>query len=312
MNRMKGRRYDLTIIIPHFNMPDELKKLLDSIGSHERVQVIVVDDRSDRYLNELERCKKSYDNVLFLQTEYGKKGAGAARNTGLSQAEGKWLLFADSDDLFLPEWYEVVSSYLESDYDVIYFSPVSRKRDGSASRRHERYARYINNYLSSSYGGEERLRGRFSVPWSKMIRTDLVEKNKILFDEVFYSADVMFSAKIGYYAKKIAADETPIYCIIDHEDSMSRTKSGEVYCRRLVIYCERDRFFKERLSQKKFEAYGGLCFLYSVKDTLKKGYGWKTIHEMRKIYKKYDIPLIIINYRKHIDRIFSQISQKDH
>lgn len=300
---MKDLLYNLTIIIPHFNMPRELCMLLDSIGCRKEVQVIVVDDHSDKYLDELAVCRKKYPHVLFLETETGKKGAGAARNTGLRRANGKWLLFADSDDRFLPEWFSVILPYMNSGYDLVFFSPASQKRDGTASRRHERYEQLVKNYISSSYGGEEQLRGHFTVPWSKLIRRSLLKQNHIYFDEVFYSADVMFSAKTGYYAQKITAVNTPFYCIIDHEDSMSQTKSGEVFCGRLKLYCERERFFQKRLTKKQFNAYGRICFLSSAKDALKKGYDWQTILAMQKIFRENHIPFLVINYRKRIDRL---------
>lgn len=302
------RRCDLTIIIPHFNAPGDLRRLLESIGVRDGVQVIVVDDFSDQYLEELNECKAEFDNVLFLETAEGKKGAGAARNTGLERAEGEWLLFADCDDVFLPGWYEVISPYMESDCDLVYFAPVSKRRDGSGSNRHERYKKLIDDYLSSSYGGEERLRGHFSVPWSKLVRADLVSEHGIRFDEVFYSADVMFSAKVGYFAEIIAADTNPIYCIIDHDDSMSRTKSGEVYCRRQQIYCRRDCFFRKRLSGEQFSAYGRMSFLYSAAEALRKGYGWRTVIEMAHIYRKYRIPFAVFNYRKYASGAADRLS----
>ena len=308
MNNTNGRRYDLTVIIPHFNAPGDLRLLLESIGVREEVQVIVVDDFSDQYLAELYECKAAFDHVLFLQTEKGKKGAGAARNTGLGRAEGEWLLFADCDDVFLPGWYEVISPYMESGCDLVYFAPVSKRRDGFGSNRHERYRKLIDGYLSSCYGGEERLRGRFSVPWSKLVRASLVFEHGIRFDEVFYSADVMFSAKVGYFAKTIAADTTPIYCIIDHDDSMSRTRSGEVYCRRQQIYCRRECFLRARLSREQFNAFGRMSFLYSAAEALRKGYGWKSVIEMAHIYRKYRIPFAVFNYRKYADGAADLIS----
>ena len=309
---MKEMQYDLTIIIPHYNMPGDLIRLLDSIGRHDTVQIIVIDDRSDAFLKELEACKEKYDYALFLQTEEGKKGAGAARNTGLDLAAGKWLLFADSDDVFLPGWYEIVSAYMKTKYDLICFAPTSIRRDGSASKRHLPYEKLVKNYLTSSYGGEERLRGHFTVPWSKLIRTSLVQQHQIRFDEVFYSADVMFSAKVGYYAETITAVDTPFYCIIDHDDSMSRTKSSDMYFQRLQIYCERDNFYKNRFSKRKFEAYGRLSFLYSVKDTLQKGYGLKAIIGMGRIYRDNGIPFIVINCRKHMYGIASLFFCRQH
>ena len=307
---MEKEIYDLTVIIPHYNMPDSLRRLLDSIGYDEKIQVIVVDDYSNTYLSELAACQAEYDYVDFAQTAEGKKGAGAARNTGLTHALGKWILFADSDDLFLGGWKDVIYRYIDSDYDLVYFKPYSLKEDGSASKRHEPYARLVDNYLSSAYGGEEKIRGRFTVPWSKMVRASLIRENSILFDEVFYSADVMFSAKAGCLAKKITANPASYYCIVDRDDSMSRTKSDEVYCQRLRIYCERERFIKAHMTKEQFRAYGGMCFLYSVAGALKKGYGWKTIRVMYILFREYRIPFAVFNYNKYFGRILS-LTRKD-
>lgn len=303
MNNTKENHCSLTIIIPHFNAPDDLRRLLESIGSVEGIQIIVVDDLSDWYLTELEECKRAFSNVLFLRTEKGKKGAGAARNTGIRRAVGKWLLFADCDDVFLPGWYEVISPYMDTDYDLVYFSPVSKKTDGSGSDRHKRYSTLIEDYRTSSYGGEERLRGRFTVPWSKLVRASLLYEHDIWFDEVFYSADVMFSAKAGFFAKTIGAETTPFYCIMDHDDSMSKTRSDEVYCKRQKIYCEREQFFRERLSKEQFNAYGRMSFLYSAAEALRRGCGWKTVFEMARIFQKYRIPFAVFNYRKYAARL---------
>ncbi len=302
--------YDLSIIIPHYNAPEELSRLLDSIGCRENVQILVVDDGSDRRLEELEACRRAHPQVLFLETESGKKGPGAARNAALPLAAGRWLLFADCDDLFLPGWYELLSPYLDSDCDLVYFAPVSRRKDGGPSDRHARYAGLVDRYLNASYGGEEQLRGRFSVPWSKLVRSSLVEENHILFDEILYSADVMFSAKVGYHAERIAAVRTPFYCVIDREDSLSQARSGDVYLRRQKVYCERDAFFRSRYTKKQLQAYGRMSFLHTAKDAREQGYDWKTVAALRKLYRAYGIPFAVVNLRRHAERLRDRFSPR--
>lgn len=89
-----------TIIIPHHNIPELLKRCIDSIPNNPEIQIIVVDDNSkdgDNYLKKYSFLNR--DNLLFISTKEGR-GAGYARNIGLSKARGKWLLFADADDFF--------------------------------------------------------------------------------------------------------------------------------------------------------------------------------------------------------------------
>ena len=108
-------KINISIIIPYYNSANSLEKLLDSIGVHQDVEVIIVDDKSNKYLQKYVSNKYNFKNYKFLENNTNKKGAGVARNIGLSYACGKWLLFADADDYLLADWYENVSKYLESE-----------------------------------------------------------------------------------------------------------------------------------------------------------------------------------------------------
>lgn len=292
----------LSIIVPHYNTPHSLRTLLDSIGVHDEIQVIVIDDHSDRYRADFMKCRKEYSRVLFLETDPEKKGAGAARNVGLRHAKGKWLLFADADDFFLPGWYEIVNGYKDSEDDIIYFNPVGKKEDGSRSTRHLLYSKLIEEYLSRNYGGEERLRFRFSVPWSKLIRTETVLRNNIRFDELRYSNDVMFSAKIGYFSKEITADRRSIYCVVEHEGSLTNQNSSEVYLRRMKVLCEREQFLRSHLSRSSFNACWPVSCVFSTKDTLQAGYGMKTVLSLLCLFRKYRIPFFYLNLKMYLNK----------
>lgn len=112
---------DLTIIIPHYNVPDLLEKLIKSIPDSREIQVIVVDDNSDKQKEKLVRVEALYkERVEFYINSTGIKSAGSCRNIGLEHAKGKWILFADADDYFLPNMYDVVKSYFETNYDIIF------------------------------------------------------------------------------------------------------------------------------------------------------------------------------------------------
>lgn len=290
----------MSIIIPYYNTPVSLDSLLGSIGKHDDVQVIVVDDHSDAYRKEFSECQHKYDHVLFLQTDPEKKGAGAARNAGLRHIEGKWLLFADADDEFLPGWYEIVLEYRESGFDMVFFMPKGRKSDGTTSTRHVLYKKLIDDYCSHRYGGEERLRFRFSVPWSKLIRAEIIQKNGICFDEIRYSNDVMFSAKSGYYSGKVTADRRMIYCVTEHEGSLTADNSGEVYLKRMKVICEREKYLRSLLPKETMDACWRISYVFSAKDTIQKGYGMKTVIELFKLFREYRIPFISFCFKRYV------------
>lgn len=72
-----------SIIIPHYNIPDLLRRSLVSIPHREDVQIIVVDDHSsEQVLTELRVIEKDLPYVQFVYSEENK-GGGHARNVGL-------------------------------------------------------------------------------------------------------------------------------------------------------------------------------------------------------------------------------------
>ena len=113
----------LTIIIPTYNSNRKLRRLLSTIPQKDNLEIIVVDDNGQED-PELD-LKCDFPKVIFIKNKFGK-AAGGARNTGLDVAQGHYMLFADSDDLFIEGFEEKILPYLENKlFDVVYFSPES-------------------------------------------------------------------------------------------------------------------------------------------------------------------------------------------
>lgn len=239
--------YDLSVIIPHYNSPKLLQVLLESLGEHPGVEILVVDDKSDKELSEYEECKQKYaETVTFLTNQGEKKNAGAARNVGLRVARGKWLLFADADDYFLPGWYEKVRTCLDDEEDIVFFtSEAVHRYSGEKSGRVVYYNRYCCNFVKGKKGSEDVLRRDFGVPWSKLVRKELVTKNDIWFDEVEVSNDTMFSLKTGYYARKIRVCETPVYCYTEGASLLTSKEDFRVNQVRCAVVADKYLFLKE-------------------------------------------------------------------
>lgn len=84
-----------SIVIPHRNTPDLLQRLIDSIPMREDIEIIVVDDNSDK--DKKAAISRSDVRTIYIDKEHSR-GAGRARNVGMDAAKGKWLLFADADE----------------------------------------------------------------------------------------------------------------------------------------------------------------------------------------------------------------------
>lgn len=237
-------KYNFTIIIPHKNIPDLLNRCLLSIPHKDDIQIIVVDDAS-RNVEALEQLALSFPYVEFIYTKEGK-GAGYARNVGLTKAKGEWLIFADADDFFCDELSELIDKHYTDKADIVYFAAdsvysESLKHSPKLDNRNNR----IEKYLSNPRKIEEYCRYFHTEPWAKMIRMELVEREQIKFDETPLANDFYFSVVSAYYAKNIIFDNHVIYMYTEREGSLSFKYSGneQTMRTRLGVYLGVQKFF---------------------------------------------------------------------
>lgn len=271
----------LSIIIPHYNSPQYLRILLASIPDYSDIQIIVVDDKSTERVEEYEKFKEECvgKNIEFYDND-GIKSAGTCRNIGLQHAIGEWLLFADADDYFTEGFYDVVSRYMNSDYDIVFFPPTSVVMGTEElSNRHLVMAGKVHNYCENpDRKNELELRYRVMGPVSKLIRRAMVLENKIWFEEIIASNDVLFSAKCGYAAKRIKADMQVIYCITAHMGSLTTQWREEILETRLWACLRHFSFLNERLSEEEMNALNmNENVRNMILQTMQKGYPLRKI-----------------------------------
>ncbi len=253
----------LSIIIPHYNTPKTLQRLLDSIPNLSEIEIFVIDDISDQCVQEYKECKVFNNNRNIVFLDNCKKGAGNARNVGLKNAKGKWVLFADADDFFVDDFFKIIKKYTDTDADIVYFAPTSIMMGTEVpSDRHIHYMELVKNYCAlPDYENEIKIRYNYWSPCSKLIRRTLLENNDISFDGTLHSNDMMFSTKVGYYADKIMAVEETIYCITQSDSSLTAMKDKKSLYIRKRVFCNYYLFLHKRLPRKDLTILG-----FGIKD----------------------------------------------
>jgi len=129
----------VSIIIPAYNAEQTLTETLESVRQQtfQSWEVIVVDDGSrDATVRVGEQFARCEPRVRVLQQPNG--GASVARNTGIAQARGVWLLFLDADDMILPDHLANLIATIEQHPEAgaaftgwAYMTPDNRRMKGS-------------------------------------------------------------------------------------------------------------------------------------------------------------------------------------
>jgi Glycosyl transferase family 2 len=94
----------VSIIIPCYNQAHFLHKAIESAltQTYPRREVLVVDDGST---DRTAQVAMTYPKVRYIRQE--NSGVSAARNTGLKQSRGEYLVFLNADDRLLPKALEI-------------------------------------------------------------------------------------------------------------------------------------------------------------------------------------------------------------
>jgi len=214
-----------SIVIPHKNTASLLERLLDSIPWVLSPQVIVVDNNSsDEELQQVEMLRQRFDFLLCHSTGCG---AGDARNVGLQQATGQWVLFADSDDYFMPEASNLISAHADDSADIVFFDVVSAYSETLEPAYRDRSVKLLFQRYHREHDNPDVFRCLYTNPWGKMIRRQLIIDNDIRFEDIPSGNDCYFSVVAGLTARQVAVDERPLYCITVRPGSITSTLDRE-------------------------------------------------------------------------------------
>lgn len=211
-----------SFIIPHKNCPDLLERCLKSIPNREDVEIIVVDDNSD--FSKIPSITRA-DVRLILITQQESKGAGHARNIGLTQAIGKWLLFADCDDYYEKGFLDVLDKNKDEDIDILYFGYFNS--DGSDKRADTVWMDLMYNQFLGSQGLKKdimHLGLSTTSPWNKMYSHSFIKNIGCRFEEIPMGNDAWFVNYAGIKANKIKVIEDRLYNYIQISSGITRAK----------------------------------------------------------------------------------------
>lgn len=204
----------VTVIVPVYNVEEKLNKSINSLmnQSYKNIEIILVDDGStDSTAKLCDEFAERDNRIIVIHKNNG--GVSSARNAGIEAANGKYVMFVDSDDYTDEKSCEVMVNAIEK-YDVdmiiasyytVYNGKVMKhicpeKVYKSISDIKEDFRLiYLDCFLNS--------------PWNKLFKREFITKT---FDEnMKYFEDYYFVLDYMDNIKSMATIETPLYYYVE-------------------------------------------------------------------------------------------------
>ncbi len=193
----------VSVIIPVYNVKDYLIDCLDSVAtqSFANKEVILVDDGStDNSGHICDVYATKHKDFRVIHKTNG--GLSSARNRGIEEAHGKWLIFLDSDDVWSDhDCLQKLYSYAEKlTLDVLRFEyqAVNEKLEYIEPRNYDKSnieCRVLNNYELVNLG----ISGEW-FPWLYLLRKEAISSFK-------FNEHTKFQEDIDFYSRLFASRE---------------------------------------------------------------------------------------------------------
>lgn len=177
----------ISVIVPFYNVEEYLEECLESIRNqtYTNIEVILVNDGSTDGSKKI--CERFCEqDIRFKLVTQENQGASVARNRGVKESNGDYIMFVDSDDVVKDNIVEVLLSYMKTDVDIVECKSTRCKEE-----------LFENNPVNIIFEGESTEAIIKSIeykevkycPFTKLYRRELVEKvpflEGVIYEDVY-------------------------------------------------------------------------------------------------------------------------------
>ena len=222
----------VSVIVPVYNSERYIRECVDSIlsQSFQDYELILVDDGSTDGCGEIIDGYAARDSrVRAVHQKNG--GPSAARNAGLDAASGRYVYFADSDDILDAQLLETVIPRMDEGYDMVVFgfriipAPDKKERENMAYtvRQETKVILDDDEKKAEFIAGPFRRRSIRWEPWNRVFRREIIEERQIRFgyDRRVFAEDMYFTYFYVAHASRILLLPECLYTYRKHEGSVS-------------------------------------------------------------------------------------------
>lgn len=304
----QDKKIKVSIVIPAYNCMEYIDQCMDSIlnQTFSSFEIIIVEngstDGTDQRCDEL---KKQDDRIRVIHITQNA-GVSEARNRGIEEADGDYIVFVDSDDWIAENELEILVQNIEtSAADVVFcdYFKVQGDRTEKCPKILE-YGIYENDkidiVLRNMFAGG----AYFSSIWRGIYKKEVINRGNIRFEKLKFAEDLLFNIEYLLNSKKVyLIEEALYYYFVNEQSSLNRLKDdiGEIIkfpielCKKIRQY----EVIEEYQKELEIEIIIALQRIFNVSlryNDFKKG--------VEEFYQNGESIFKVVNFQERTTRLF--------
>lgn len=261
-----GGKKKVSVIVPVYNTEKELERCICSIRNqtYRDLDILLVDDGSTDTSPVLcDRAAKEDERIRVIHKENG--GVSSARNEGITQAKGDFVVFVDSDDWIEDRMIEKMADAAEKYQASLVvcgyrraLENVSEDNAETAGEKEQEILCSAKEVLNFYLLEDEKIRIPHSV-WGKLFTRELIGTKR--FPLIKRTEELLFSTEIFCELNRCVYLKEAFYHYCDDRETslMHQTDAGHTVEREIPLLIEQIRVIEQNgFSEEAELAY--FCF----------------------------------------------------
>lgn len=217
-----------SIIIPIYNVEKYLRQCIDSVLAENFLdcEIILVNDGSPDGCGEIcDEYANKFSHIKVIHKHNG--GLSDARNAGIKEAKGDYLIFLDSDDYWINinknQKNYIGGGGILSDLQLLTNDKIDLILHPSSDniRKIPKEISFTNNDFINNFEALVKSNYYVSNAWTKIVRREIIIKNNLFFPKGYIHEDLPYSLALARFVKTFAIYNNSFYQYRVLDDSIS-------------------------------------------------------------------------------------------
>lgn len=214
----------ISIVIPVYNTEKYIERCIESVlqQKYENKEIIVVNDGSTDKTEE--KINKYKEQIKYIKKANG--GLSDARNVGIANATGKYIMFIDSDDYIEEDLLSKLKPYIDKDIEMIKYKARKVTEDGKEIQLMEgpTFDTIKGEEAFSKMCFDDQLMETACI---YLYKTELIKQNGFQFRKGLYHEDFGLIPLIIVKAKTFISTNICGYNYVQSQNSITRNEDYE-------------------------------------------------------------------------------------